>query len=111
MPARFVYWMNVSLDLLIERDRGDHSGLEGPDWLHIDGPPAPRVQRPCPRDDDVRRGPRRPRHDGPVLAGRARRRLAAGVVPRVRAHLDRHPEGPGVADQDDGRPPHPGHRR
>ncbi|PZE69662.1 MULTISPECIES: dihydrofolate reductase family protein [unclassified Curtobacterium] len=38
MPARFVYWMNVSLDLLIERDHGDHSGLEGPDWLRIDGP-------------------------------------------------------------------------
>ncbi|WIB13671.1 hypothetical protein DEJ36_08210 [Curtobacterium sp. MCPF17_052] len=38
MPARFVYWMNVSLDLLIERDRDDHSGLDGPDWLHIDEP-------------------------------------------------------------------------
>jgi dihydrofolate reductase len=38
MPARFVYWMNVSLDLFIERDRGDHSGLEGPEWLRIDGP-------------------------------------------------------------------------
>ncbi|MBB2975860.1 dihydrofolate reductase [Microbacterium endophyticum] len=33
MPARFVYWMNVSLDLKIERDRDeDGSG----DWMSID---------------------------------------------------------------------------
>jgi dihydrofolate reductase len=36
VPARFVYWMNVSLDLLIEHASDDHSGLDGPDWLHID---------------------------------------------------------------------------
>lgn len=32
MTARFVYWMNVSLDLLIERTDGEQSG----DWLSID---------------------------------------------------------------------------
>jgi dihydrofolate reductase len=36
MPARFVYWMNVSLDLLIERDPDDHRDLDTPDWLRID---------------------------------------------------------------------------
>src|SRR5579871_596442 len=36
MPARFVYWMNVSLDLFIERLPGDHGDLEGPDWIRID---------------------------------------------------------------------------
>lgn len=32
MPARFVYWMNVSLDLKIER-RANEQG--GGDWLRI----------------------------------------------------------------------------
>ncbi|MFC4244694.1 dihydrofolate reductase family protein [Gryllotalpicola reticulitermitis] len=36
MAARFVYWMNVSIDLLIERAGGEHSDLGGPDWLLID---------------------------------------------------------------------------
>src|SRR6516225_12262532 len=36
MSARFVYWMNVSLDLFIEREPGDHGGVEGPDWVRID---------------------------------------------------------------------------
>ena len=36
ISARFVYWMNVSLDLFIERDPGDHGGLGGPDWVRID---------------------------------------------------------------------------
>jgi dihydrofolate reductase len=35
MSARFVYWMNVSLDLFIERRAGDHSSLAGPDWVRI----------------------------------------------------------------------------
>ena len=35
MPARFVYWMNVSLDLFIERYAGEHSG-PGPNWIRID---------------------------------------------------------------------------
>lgn len=33
MTARFVYWMNVSLDLLIARTDGEQ---EGGDWLRID---------------------------------------------------------------------------
>jgi dihydrofolate reductase len=33
MTAQFVYWMNVSLDLLIERTKGEHSAG---DWLRID---------------------------------------------------------------------------
>lgn len=36
MPARFVYWMNVSLDLFIERDPDDHRDLDTPEWLRID---------------------------------------------------------------------------
>jgi len=36
ISARFVYWMNVSLDLFIEREPGDHGGLGGPDWVRID---------------------------------------------------------------------------
>lgn len=38
MAARFVYWMNVSLDLFIERWAGEHGGLDGPNWLRIDEP-------------------------------------------------------------------------
>jgi dihydrofolate reductase len=38
ISARFVYWMNVSLDLFIEREPGDHGGLGGPDWVRIDEP-------------------------------------------------------------------------
>lgn len=33
MPARFVYWMNTSLDLYIERSSGEQGGG---DWLSID---------------------------------------------------------------------------
>ncbi len=33
MAARFVYWMNVSLDLRIERDPGEEGGG---DWMRID---------------------------------------------------------------------------
>jgi len=32
MAARFVYWMNVSLDLRIEREDGEHGGG---DWMRI----------------------------------------------------------------------------
>ena len=32
MPGRFVYWMNVSVDLRIERDPGEEGGG---DWLRI----------------------------------------------------------------------------
>ncbi|NNC13988.1 deaminase [Planctomonas sp. JC2975] len=35
MPARFVYWMNTSLDLFIERTPGEQGGG---DWLRIDEP-------------------------------------------------------------------------
>ena len=38
MPGRFVYWMNVSLDLFIERDAGDHSDIEGPSWVRLGEP-------------------------------------------------------------------------
>lgn len=38
MTARFVYWMNVSLDLYIERGPDDHSNLDGPDWVRIGEP-------------------------------------------------------------------------
>lgn len=38
MSARFVYWMNVSLDLFVEREAGEHGDLEGPDWVRIDEP-------------------------------------------------------------------------
>ncbi|GGL05669.1 dihydrofolate reductase [Curtobacterium luteum] len=36
MSARFVYWMNVSVDGYIERAPGEHSGPDGPDWVRID---------------------------------------------------------------------------
>ena len=36
MPARFVYWMNVSVDGFIERAPGEHSGPDGPEWVSID---------------------------------------------------------------------------
>jgi len=36
MSARFVYWMNVSLDLFVERRAGEHGDLSGPDWVRID---------------------------------------------------------------------------
>jgi dihydrofolate reductase len=36
MPARFVYWMNISLDGFIEARAGDHHDLGGPDWIRID---------------------------------------------------------------------------
>jgi hypothetical protein len=32
MAGRFVYWMNVSLDLKIERDPGEEGGG---DWMRI----------------------------------------------------------------------------
>ncbi|GAB3808122.1 dihydrofolate reductase family protein [Humibacter antri] len=38
MSARFVYWMNVSLDLYIEHQACDHSDIEGPDWIRIGEP-------------------------------------------------------------------------
>lgn len=36
MTARFVYWMGVSLDLLIEQRSREHDRLGGPDWIRID---------------------------------------------------------------------------
>jgi len=36
VTARFVYWMNVSIDGFIERRAGEHSGPDGPDWIRID---------------------------------------------------------------------------
>ncbi|WP_144715787.1 dihydrofolate reductase family protein [Curtobacterium pusillum] len=38
MPARFVYWINVSVDGFVEARPGEHSGLDGPDWMRIDEP-------------------------------------------------------------------------
>ncbi|GAA3339210.1 dihydrofolate reductase family protein [Curtobacterium pusillum] len=36
MPARFVYWMNVSLDGFIESRSGQNGDLGGPEWVRID---------------------------------------------------------------------------
>ncbi|MBO0866992.1 MAG: dihydrofolate reductase family protein [Micromonosporaceae bacterium] len=33
--GRFVYWMNVSLDLKIERAATDHTAIGGPSWVRI----------------------------------------------------------------------------
>ncbi|ROS70176.1 dihydrofolate reductase [Curtobacterium sp. PhB172] len=38
MPARFVYWMNVSIDGFVERDEGELGDVEGPEWMRIDEP-------------------------------------------------------------------------
>lgn len=38
MAGRFVYWMNVSLDLLIEREAGEHGDLGGPSWIRLSEP-------------------------------------------------------------------------
>jgi dihydrofolate reductase len=38
MAGRFVYWMNVSLDLFIEREAGEHGDIEGPGWMRIGEP-------------------------------------------------------------------------
>ena len=38
MAGRFVYWMNVSLDLFIEREAGEHGDIEGPSWVRLDEP-------------------------------------------------------------------------
>lgn len=35
MTARFIYWMNVSLDFFIERQAGEHGEIDGPGWLRI----------------------------------------------------------------------------
>jgi dihydrofolate reductase len=35
MAGRFVYWMNVSLDLFIEREAGEHGDIEGPGWVRL----------------------------------------------------------------------------
>ncbi|MGN7192486.1 dihydrofolate reductase family protein [Curtobacterium sp. MCBA15_004] len=36
MPARFVYWMNVSVDGYIEAEPGEHGGRDAPGWIRID---------------------------------------------------------------------------
>lgn len=38
MAGRFVYWMNVSLDLFIERQAGEHSDIKGPSWIRLSEP-------------------------------------------------------------------------
>ena len=38
MAGRFVYWMNVSLDLFIEREAGEHGDIEGPSWIRLSEP-------------------------------------------------------------------------
>jgi dihydrofolate reductase len=38
MAGRFVYWMNVSLDLFIEREAGEHGDIGGPGWIRLDEP-------------------------------------------------------------------------
>lgn len=38
MAGRFVYWMNVSLDLFIERRAGEHGDVEGPSWIRLSEP-------------------------------------------------------------------------
>ena len=38
MAGRFVYWMNVSLDLFIEREAGEHRDIEGPSWIRLGEP-------------------------------------------------------------------------
>lgn len=35
MAGRFVYWMNVSLDLFIDREPGEHTDVEGPTWVRL----------------------------------------------------------------------------
>ncbi|GAA0997318.1 dihydrofolate reductase family protein [Subtercola frigoramans] len=35
MAGRFVYWMNVSLDLFIDSKTGEHNDLEGPKWVRL----------------------------------------------------------------------------
>jgi dihydrofolate reductase len=35
MAARFVYWMNVSLDLFVERWAVEHSDVHGPEWVRL----------------------------------------------------------------------------
>ena len=35
MAGRFVYWMNVSLDLFIDSKPGEHNDLEGPNWVRL----------------------------------------------------------------------------
>ncbi|QWT23786.1 dihydrofolate reductase family protein [Subtercola sp. PAMC28395] len=35
MAGRFVYWMNVSLDLFIDSKPGEHNDLEGPGWVRL----------------------------------------------------------------------------
>ena len=38
MAGRFVYWMNVSLDLFIEREVGEHGDIGGPSWIRLGEP-------------------------------------------------------------------------
>ncbi len=46
MAGRFVYWMNVSLDLFIEHATGEHGSIEGPSW--------PRLGEPLHREFNAR---------------------------------------------------------
>jgi dihydrofolate reductase len=36
MPARFVYWINASVDGFVETEAGEHDGPDGPAWVRID---------------------------------------------------------------------------
>ena len=38
MAGRFVYWMNVSLDLFIERKAGENGDFGGPSWIRLGEP-------------------------------------------------------------------------
>ena len=38
MAGRFVYWMNVSLDLFIEKKAGEHGDIQGPNWVRLSEP-------------------------------------------------------------------------
>jgi dihydrofolate reductase len=38
VAGRFVYWMNVSLDLFIEREAGEHGDIGGPSWVRLGEP-------------------------------------------------------------------------
>ena len=109
MAGRFVYWMNVSLDLFIEREAGEHGDIEGPSWIRLSEPLHREFSARADAGDG--RGPHRLRDDGSLLAERSHERVASRLSARIWRDLDGYPQGARLAHAHDGETQHAHHRR
>ena len=111
MAGRFVYWMNVSLDLFIEREAGEHGDIEGPSWI--------RLSEPLHREFSARARAMPAMVEGrivyemmdPFWPNARTNESLPGFLREFRRDLDGYPQGARLAHAHDGETQHAHHRR